>query len=150
MTFDPNETPREFGQQAPPDPNTPVDYPADVGLPPPIYPPGYPAPSYPAPSYPAPGFYTPYDPYRPARPVGTNGLAIAALVVSLASLALCGSTSIVSLILGIIAMRDTKRSGQDGYGLAVAGVILSVLPLLGWLLYWLLFAVLLTSGWSLV
>lgn len=129
-----------------PDPNAPVDYPADGGLPPPIYPP----PGYPAPGYPAPDIYAPYDPYRSAQPQGTNGLAVAALAVSLASLALCGSTSIISLILGIIAMRDTKRSGQQGYGFALAGVIISVIPLLLWLLYWLVFVLLLTSGWSLV
>ncbi len=56
------------------------------------------------------------------KPPGTNGKAIAALVTSLAGLLFCGLPSIAGIILGIVAMRETKRTGQDGFGLAVAGV----------------------------
>ncbi|WP_167098956.1 DUF4190 domain-containing protein [Mycobacterium sp. DL592] len=103
-----------------PDPYAPVDYPANYPpLPPPVYPPPYPPPgAYPYPPYAG----DPYDPYRPLKPPGTNGKAIAALVCSLAGLALCGLPSVAGVILGIVAMRETKRTGQDGFGLAVAGV----------------------------
>ena len=74
-------------------------------------------------------------PVRPGRPAGTNGKAIAALVTSLAGLVFCGVPSIVGLILGIIAMRETKRTGQDGHGMALAGVIVGALAVVGWLLY---------------
>ncbi|MCV7180260.1 DUF4190 domain-containing protein [Mycolicibacterium sphagni] len=117
------------GTPPPADPYAPVDYPANYPpLPPPVYPTPYPA-SYPPPTaypYPPPGYFgytaDPYDPYRPAKPPGTNGKAIAALVTSLAGLLLCGLPSIAGIILGIVAMRETKRTGQDGFGLAVAGL----------------------------
>lgn len=101
------------GAPQPSDPDAPVDYPANY--PPPVYPMPY--------LYPYPGYAVdPYDPYRPTKPPGTNGKAIAALVTSLAGLLLCGLPSIAGIILGIVAMRETKRTGQDGFGLAVAGV----------------------------
>jgi len=67
--------------------------------------------------------------------VGTNGKAIAALVASLSGLFLCGVPSIVGLILGIIAMRETKRTGQEGHGMALAGVIVGALAVVGWIVY---------------
>jgi hypothetical protein len=39
------------------------------------------------------------------------------------------------VILGVIAMRETKRTGQEGYGLALAAVIVGALAVVGWLLY---------------
>ncbi len=46
------------------------------------------------------------------------------MVTALAGLVFCGLPSIAGLILGIIAMRECKRTGQDGYGLALAGTII--------------------------
>jgi hypothetical protein len=147
-------------EKSPPpvDPYAPVDYPSDTGTtplypPPPGYPQtGYPPPGYEPSGYPPPGLAPPgyppfpppsypgayaygYDPYAPARPAGTNGKAIASLVTSLAGLLFCGLPSIVGLILGIIAMRETKRTGQEGHGMALAGVIVGALAAAGWLLY---------------
>ncbi|NTY59969.1 DUF4190 domain-containing protein [Mycolicibacterium sphagni] len=137
------------GTPPPPDPYTPVDYPAHYPqLPPPVYPSPYPQPTdygYPPPSYgyPPPGYAgpagyaaDPYDPYRPTRPVGTNGKAIASLVCSVAGL-LCCAPAIAGLILGIIAMRETKRTGQDGNGLAIAGVVVGALAIAGYIVYFL-------------
>ena len=125
----------------PVDPYTPVDYPTNYpgpghdGFAPPGYPPppgyqagyppppGYPPPGYPPGYPPAPG-YPSYDPYALGKPPGTNGKAIAALVTAIGGLVLCGLPSIAGIILGIIAMRETKRTGQDGYGLALAGLII--------------------------
>ena len=156
----------------PADPYAPVDYPTNPGLPPPVYGPGYPppgAPGYPppAPGYPPPGYpgtppgyqpyagaypygTDPYDPYRATKPPGTNGKAIVALCTSLAGLVFCGLPSIVGLILGVIAIRETRRTGQDGYGLALGGVIVGGLVTVGWLLYFLLIIGLYASGWSAV
>jgi hypothetical protein len=129
------------------DPNALVDYP-DAGLPPPVYPPPYAgAPDYP----PAPGYYpgASYDPYRPMKPSGTNGLAIAALVVSVASLMIfCGIPSFVGMILGIVAIQQTRRTGQDGFGLALAGVIVGAIPTVLWLLYLIVFVGIFASGWQ--
>ena len=121
------------GTPPPPDPYAPVDYPANYPpLPPPVYPTPYP-PSAPYPYPPYAG--DPYDPYRPLKPPGTNGKAIAALVSSLAGLVFCGLPSIAGIVLGIIAMRETKRTGQDGFGLAVAGVAIGAVIVALVLLY---------------
>jgi hypothetical protein len=116
--------------------NDPGDYPAEMRLPPPTHPPPPPGYTHGA------GYFSAYDPYRPAKPLGTSGMAVAALIVSLVSLVFCGLPSIIGLILGIVAMRDTRRSGQDGYGMALAGVIISAIPIVLWALYWLFFVVL--------
>lgn len=142
----------------PTDAYPPVDYPADGGLPPSGYPGqfGYPPPGYPQAGYQPAGYPPPppmgmpypqppagyphaYDPYYPSRPQGTNGKAIASLVTSLAGLALCGVPSFVGVILGVLAMRETRRTGQEGYNLAVAGVVVgavvTALALIGIVLY---------------
>jgi hypothetical protein len=135
-------------QSAPqPDPYAPVDYPTGYPqLPPPIYPqgPGYPPPGYP-PSYPG---FQPYDPYRPGKPLGTNGKAIASLVTALAGLVFCGLPSIAGLILGIIAMRECRRTGQDGHGLALAGTIIGGLITALFVLYFVFIIGLAASGWQ--
>jgi hypothetical protein len=117
----------------PVDPYAPVAYPtAYPPLPPPVYPqPG--AGGYPSgyPGYAA----NPYDPYRPAKPPGTNPKAIAALVTALAGLLFCGLPSIAGLILGVIAMRETRRTGQDGWGIALAGAIIGGVVAVLWVLY---------------
>ncbi|MHA3020008.1 DUF4190 domain-containing protein [Mycobacterium sp. BMJ-28] len=131
--------------QHPPDPFAPVDYPADPGLPPPVYSAPYP----PAPGYPYPAPFPGYDPYR-QKPLGTNGKAIAALITALGGLVFCGIPSVVGLILGVIAMRETRRTGQDGWGLALAGVIIGGLAAAGLVLYILLWIGIIASGFSLV
>ncbi len=126
------------------DPYAPVDYPTGYPpLPPPVYPlgGGYPPP----PPYPG---YPPYDPYRPGRPPGTNGKAIASLVTALGGLMFCGLPSIAGLILGIIAMRECRRTGQDGYGLALAGTIVGGVVAALFLLYFVFVVGIAASGWN--
>ncbi len=69
-----------------------------------------------------------YAPSYPAPSRGTDGFAIASLVTGVVGLA------IIPLILGIIAISRINRSGQDGKGLAIAGIVLGVLGIVGWLL----------------
>jgi len=116
----PAHEPSSGGVEFPPleDSRQPVDYPVDTGLPPPIYAP--PPPGYPG----AVPYFPAYDPYRPVRPPGTNGTAVASLVLSLAGWLCCAPLAIVGLIMGVIAMRETKRTGQEGWGLALAGTII--------------------------
>jgi hypothetical protein len=116
----------------------PLDYPDDAGLPPPVYPSPYPG----ATGYPG------YDPYRPTTPPGTNGKAIASLVTSLLGLMCCGLPSIAGLVLGIIGMRETKRTGQDGYPLALIGTVIGGLAVAGWVVYLLLSISIYASGWQ--
>jgi len=131
------------GPEQPPDGfrPPPLDYPANVGLPPPVYPPPYPGQVN-------AGYYQPYPVYPPVKPPGTNGKALAALMISLAGLVCCGLPSIVGLVLGIIAIREAKRTGQDGFALAVAAVALSALVMIGYLLYLLVTLVLYSSTWQ--
>jgi hypothetical protein len=159
---DPEQPSRPFGgveypslenAAAQSDPNPPIDYPADAGLPPAVYPPPVYPPPYPAayPGYPAaPGYYAGgYDPYRPIKPPGTNGKAIAALAVSAASLAMfCGIPSFIGVILGVIAMRETKRTGQDGFGMALAGTIIGAIPTVFWLLFLFAYIGVFATGWQ--
>jgi hypothetical protein len=122
-----------------PDPYAPIDYPSTY--PPPLPPPVYPQPGGYGSPYPGhPGGYPPYwgdpyDPYRAGKPTGTNGKATAALVTALVGLVFCGLPSIAGLILGIIAMRECRQTGQDGYGIALAGTIIGGLVVAGWVLY---------------
>lgn len=65
--------------------------------------------------------------YGAPPPAGTNGMAIAALITGL----LCG---VVGVILGIISLGQIKRTGQGGKGLAIAGIVLGVLNMIGGLI----------------
>jgi Domain of unknown function (DUF4190) len=73
---------------------------------------------------------TPYAAYPQTR---TNALAIASLVCSLGGLVTCISAP-VGVVLGHIAKRQIRQTGEQGEGLAVAGLwvgyILTVLGLL--------------------
>ena len=85
---------------------------------------GYqPQPGYPGqPGWgPAPAGYSGYV-YAPVRP--TNGMAIAAMVTSIASLLVCyGLPGIVGALLGHSARKRIKETGEDGDGMALAGII---------------------------
>jgi Domain of unknown function (DUF4190) len=108
-------------------PPPPGGYPppsGDYGYPPPQsggygYPPPPPPPAsagyggYPPP---APGGYG-----YPVQSTGTNGLAIASLVCSLVGVC-CGIGPLLGVIFGIVALNQIKQSGQDGRGLAIAGI----------------------------
>lgn len=96
-------------------------------------------PASPAPGYPAPGAY-PGPSYAPAQNYGsgyqvtgyapTNGLAIASLVCGLVQfLGFWIVTGIPAIIMGHIARKQIKLSGQQGDGMALAGLILGYIGL---------------------
>lgn len=68
----------------------------------------------------------------PAAPRRTNGMAIASLVCSL--FIPCVGW-ILGLIFGHIALSQIKRTGDEGRGLAVAGLVISYLALAGVVIY---------------
>ncbi len=133
-----------------PPPNYPPGYPPDYpgGYPEPFPPAGYgapyppqqfgaPAAGYGPPSYPG-GYYPPdypggwgfpHGPSQGAPQPGMNGLAIASLISSFTGF-LCCVGSIAAIVLGTIALDQVKRTRQDGYGLAVAGIVIGVAGLL--------------------
>lgn len=91
--------------------------------------------------------YPPVPPYPPAyRP--TNNLALASLIVSLVSLISCPLIGGVGVYLGNRARSEISRSGENGAGLAQAGVIvgwcalgLAVLSILFFAAYFIFMAV---------
>ncbi|BBX72530.1 DUF4190 domain-containing protein [Mycobacterium shinjukuense] len=122
-------------------PGFPPDY--GGGYPPPIPPAGYPSPGYPPyggygpPAHPSgypSGYYPPPDflsGYRPANP-GMNTLAVVSLVSACIGV-FCCIGSIVAIVLGTIALNQVKQTREEGYGLAVAGIVIGVATLLVYL-----------------
>ncbi|MCM6778540.1 DUF4190 domain-containing protein [Nocardia sp. CDC159] len=94
-------------------------------------------PSYPQPPgapYGQPGYggYPPapgYQPYGYPQAQGTNGMAIGALIAALVGFFTCGVGFVVGLILGPIALNQIKQTGQEGRGLALAGIWISGIAL---------------------
>ena len=59
----------------------------------------------------------------------TSGLSIAALITSILSVLTCGFLSPVSLILSIIGIVHVKKTKKKGFGMSIAGTIISALML---------------------
>jgi hypothetical protein len=53
---------------------------------------------------------------------------------------------VAGIILGVIAMRETRRTGQDGHGLALAAVIIGALIVAFWLVYFIVMAAMMILG----
>src|SRR5215468_8028528 len=58
------------------------------------------------------------------RPRGTNGFAIASLTCGIAQFMLGPLPTIPAIVFGHVARHQIKRTGEDGAGLALAGLIL--------------------------
>jgi hypothetical protein len=106
----------------------------------PGWPAGYPSAGFGPGSYGQPG--NPRYPGNPGNPggwvaplrTGTNGLAIASLVLSIVTL--YGVGSLLGIVFGLIARRQTRDTGQSGAGLALAGVIVGTVTLLLCVWFW--------------
>ncbi len=109
----------------------------------------FPPPAHPAQNAFGAGYGQPYDGGWPPNPLddgppqrpGTNTMAIASLVTSIVGFApFCGGVlSIVGIVLGAVALSQIKETPQDGYGLAVAGIVVGVATLIIGLI-WTIFA----------
>lgn len=66
----------------------------------------------------------------------TNAMAIVSLVTSILGI------SLVGVITGHIAMSQIKKTGEQGNGLAVAGLILGYIGTVAWVLLWVSFGTL--------
>jgi len=114
--------------QQPNDWSTPTWQPAPPA--PPIQPTSGDLYGYATPAYPG-GGYAGYG--QPPMTRATNGLAIASLVCALAGLS-CGVSAPVGAILGHVARRRIRESGEAGAGMALAGIIV------GWIVTGLILA----------
>jgi hypothetical protein len=102
--------------------------PPQFGGPPAGYgPPPYPGDYNPAPDY--PGGYGQPETMRP----GMNGLAIGSLISSFIGV-FCCIGAIVAIVLGAIALDQVKRTRQDGYAVAVAGIVIGIATIIVWLI----------------
>jgi hypothetical protein len=139
MTYPPSGgTPDPYQPQQPYGQYEPTPYGQD-----PYYAPGSGAPQYPPAGHPYEPQFAPspygqpqYGAYGPQT--STNGLAIASLVCSLAGLVTCISAP-VGVVLGHVAKRQIRQTGEQGEGLANAGLVvgyivtvLGVLLVIGW------------------
>jgi hypothetical protein len=108
---------------------------------------GYGQPGYGQPGYGQPGYGQPgYGQYgMPQAPRSTNGMAVASLVLGIIGLIFCGITSIPGVILGHIALNRIKRTGEEGSGMAVGGLVTSYITVVLWVLGWLIFGGMLLS-----
>jgi len=110
--------PGQPGQGQPPYGPPPPPY----GPPPPHYgppPPGH----YWGPGYGQPGPYAPYG-------RRTNSLAVAALCCGIGQCVAGPLAGIAAIILGPMALSQIRQSGEDGRGMAIAGLILGVAGLI--------------------
>ena len=77
-----------------------------------------------------PGYQPPYQQYQqwqPPQQKRTNSLAIAGLVLAF-------FIPFAGLIVSVIARGQCIRNNEDGQGMAIAGIVISVIALLFWLL----------------
>ena len=83
-------------------------------------------PAGPSASPAAPRSSSPVADVAPAAHRRTNSLAVAALVCSV----IPGLPQLAAIILGIVALRQTRRTGERGTALAAAGLAIATLALL--------------------
>jgi hypothetical protein len=63
-------------------------------------------------------------------------MAVASLICSLAGLFTLGIGSIPGVILGHMALPETRSGERSGHGLAIAGLIIGYVQIAGWLIFW--------------
>jgi hypothetical protein len=102
-------------------PGGPQNQPQPASPPPP---PAYQQPVYQQPVYQQLIYQQPM--YQPAP--RTNGFAIASLICSLVCI------NILGIIFGHVAISQINKTGEGGKGLAIAGLILGYLSLVGWII----------------
>jgi hypothetical protein len=77
-----------------------------------------------------------FAPPPPPRPSGVNRTAKAALIVGLLGIPLFGVvTGLVAILLGSLAIGSIHHTRQKGTGMAVAGLLLGVADVVGWLVF---------------
>lgn len=70
----------------------------------------------------------------PPLPPKTNEKAVGAMVCGVLGLVTSGLTGIPAVVLGHMARREIRRTGENGDGYAVAGLVLGWLSVTGWFL----------------
>ena len=71
-----------------------------------------------------------------AQPQAQNTLALLGMIFAIVGFFTGGVMTIVGLILSIVGLRQAKRENGNGRGMAMAGVILSIVTMILWLVVW--------------
>ncbi|SDS19125.1 protein of unknown function [Microterricola viridarii] len=130
----------------PPAPPAPA-YGAPQAAPAPAYgtppaPPAPPAYGTPAPAYGAPAYGAPANYGQPGQAPKTNTFAIVSLVASVVGF-FTGITFLVGIIFGHISLSQIKKTGENGRGMAIAGLVIGYIGLVIGIILFIVFAVLL-------
>lgn len=80
------------------------------------------------------GVMQPAAGWQPVPAARTNSTAVASLVLGLAEFVTVGITAIPAIICGHKAHKEIQRTGEQGAGLATAGLILGYMALVAWVL----------------
>lgn len=82
-----------------------------------------------------PGPMVPYQGYYPqvAQASPTNGLAVGSMVCGVLEIFTLGFAAVPAVILGHVARAQIRQTGERGDGMAVAGLVLGYMGILGWL-----------------
>ncbi|MDQ1128436.1 hypothetical protein QE381_000564 [Microbacterium sp. SORGH_AS 888] len=99
-------------------------------------PPQNPEPQYSAPQPPAPGAYPP--PAAPAYGAPVYGAAPVSQktnVMAILSLVFAFVFAILGVVFGHIALGQIKRTGEQGRGLAIAGLVIGYIAIAFWVIY---------------
>jgi hypothetical protein len=73
--------------------------------------------------------------YAPEPPPRTNPLAVAALVCGIAQFFTLGLATIPAVILGHMSHRQIRRTGEQGSGMATAGLVLGWIGVALWVIF---------------
>lgn len=124
-----------YGQQPPSYPQEPLGY----GQQPQPPTGGYAQPGYGQQGY-QQGYGQPgYGQYAPPPSRPTNGMAVASLILGIVGLITCGATSIIGVVLGHIALSRIKRTGEEGQGMAMGGLVTSYIMVALFVIFWVFF-----------
>ncbi|NEB81109.1 DUF1707 and DUF4190 domain-containing protein [Streptomyces sp. SID14478] len=72
--------------------------------------------------------------FLPVPPPATNGKAIGALCCGVGTFFTMGFSAIPAVVLGHMARNEIRRTGEQGDGMAVGGLVLGWLSVVGWIL----------------
>lgn len=64
----------------------------------------------------------------------TNAMAMGSLIASIVGL-LVPFSSIVGIVLGLVAINQIKKTHQSGYGMAVAGIVIAIATLVTYVVF---------------
>ncbi len=69
--------------------------------------------------------------------VPTSQVAVWSMILSLLGFFSCGLASLPGFIMGLVGLSQVNRTGHQGRGMAIAGIVMGAIGLAGWLILFL-------------